>query len=79
MRCVLLCSGGTCAVFRQGLIDISLHGYIDVALVVLPIKYQPAIQGTSDINGDCIFLLHGVDKMVEVVMVNMPDPKVIHN
>jgi len=77
VRHVLFLSDGACAVFCQGSIDISWHGYINVTLAVLPIKCQSAIKGSGDVDGDGILLLNDVVDMVKVGTVDILNPKVV--
>ena len=39
--------------------DISWHGYVDAALVVVPFDGEPAVEGAGEIDGGGVFGLDG--------------------
>ena len=61
----------------EGLLDVCVHGDVTYALVVVPVNGETAIEGSSPVNGDSIYLIERLDEMVRRVLADVLDTKIV--
>ena len=53
--------------FLEGSIDIAFHGYVDIFLVMVPIKAEASVEGAFPVDSEGVVILEGVDEMESVI------------
>ena len=62
----------------EGLMDIAGHGYVDVAVVIIPFDGKAAGMGARFGDGDGVMLSEGVEQVVEVRFGEKFNAEVFH-
>ena len=62
----------------EGCVDVSRHGDVNVAIVVVPIECDAAEKGSVPVDGDCfVILLECRDKVLGVRFGNVLDSEIV--
>ncbi len=59
--------------------DVSGHQNVEGAFVVIPIQFDPAVEITRPILGECILGFESFDEMINVFLALIFDYKIINN
>ena len=65
------------AEFFQGSVHIPRHGDINIALVVVPIKGEAAVESSGPINCEVVVGLDGLDKIHGIRLGEVFDAKIV--
>ena len=60
-------------------VDISRHGYIEIALLIVPLEGKTAVEGDREINGHGVVGFDGDNEMIKVVFCCVFNSKIVHN
>ena len=79
IRGVLGARGSWLLKLVEGLLDVCGHVDVTYALVVVPVTGETALEGSSTVDGDSIYILKRLDEMVRRVLAGILDTKFFYH
>ena len=63
----------------EGLLDITRHGEMNLALAVVPVQCYANVSVARPVSGDLVILLQRLLEVACMLLPNVFDPKIIHD